>query len=304
MKYVLVMSPLMSTTLASSQFIETDITYNETKEYPYLFNATAFDPINMHWMVVCRIRITKQTKETYAFCFKLMFHRCKKDNPEFVVGKTLLGVINDWNDSEAEGLKLAVGDKTANRLLKGCRVHWIRSYQRVADKVCKHQHPEIKTVEKEAFSLVAVAVQKVLTQQHVLQLFQCLCGNLNIAEVQNIVPGLTAGHIAAATENSKWEAAIHWINWWVRLAHLRMLSLAFTDMPKTVWESAPSSTNAVEKNLDSKKTHPVHFKAAVSAYKLDKSFCLNYIAASENVRLSYTNATVQYIRKQAAKKAK
>ena len=85
-----------------------------------------------------------------------------------------------------------------------------------------------------------------------------------------------------------------------------MLSLAFTDMPNTVWESAPSTTNAVErKNLDSKKTHPVHFKAAmVSAYKLDKSFCLKYIAASENVRLSYTNATVQYIRKQAAKKAK
>ena len=60
-----------------------------------------------------------------------------------------------------------------------------------------------------------------------------------------------------------------------------------------------------EKNLDSKKTHPVHFKAAmVSAYKLDKSFCLKYIAASENIRLSYTNATVQNIRKQAAKKAK
>ena len=64
MKYLLVMSPLMSTTLASSPFIETDITYNET---PNLFNATAFDPITMHWMVVCR------HKTNYAFCFKLMF---------------------------------------------------------------------------------------------------------------------------------------------------------------------------------------------------------------------------------------
>ena len=86
------------------------------------------------------------------------------------------------------------------------------------------------------------------------QLFQCLCGNLNIAEVQNIVCGLTAGHIAAVTGNSKWEGAVHWVNWWVRPTHLHMLSLAFTDMPKTVWESAPSTTNAVErKNLDSKK---------------------------------------------------
>ena len=168
----------------------------------------------MHWMVVCCIRITKQTREAYAFCFKLMFDICKKDNPEFVVGKTLLGVVIDWSDSEAEGLKLAVGEKTANLLLKGCKVHWIHSYQRVADKVCKHQHPEIRTVEKEAFNLVAAAVQKVLTQQHVLQLFQCLCGNLNIAELQNIVHGLTTGHIAAVTENSKWEGAVHWFNCW------------------------------------------------------------------------------------------
>ena len=60
-----------------------------------------------------------------------------------------------------------------------------------------------------------------------------------------------------------------------------------------------------EKNLDSKQKHPVHFKEAmIRSYKLDKSFCLQYIAASENVRLSYTNATVQSIKKQAENKAK
>ena len=226
MKYLLVMSPLMSTTLASSPFIETDITYIETKEYPYLFNATAFDRITMHWMVVCRVRITKQTKEAYAFCFRLIFDQCKKDNPEFNVEKTLLGVVIDWNDAEAEGLRLAVGKETANVLLKGCKVHWIRSYQRVAEKVCKHQHPEIRTVEKEAFNLVAAAIQKVHTQQHVFQLFQCLCGKLDIGRLQNIIPGLTATHIATVTENSKWEGAVHWVNWWIRPAHLSMLSQA------------------------------------------------------------------------------
>ena len=38
-------------------------------------------------------------------------------------------------------------------------------------------------------------------------------------------------------------------------------------------------------------------------YKIDKSFCLKYIAASENIRLSYTNATLENIKKQSAKKA-
>ena len=120
MKYLLVMSSLMSTTLASSPLIETDTTYNEAKEYHYLFNAT------MHWMVVCRVQITK---EAYVFCFKLIFDRCKKDNPEFDIGKTLVGVLIDWSDAEADGLRLAVG---ANLLLKGCSIHWIQSYQRVA----------------------------------------------------------------------------------------------------------------------------------------------------------------------------
>ena len=90
MKYAFVMSPLMSKTLTLSPFIETDITYNKTKEYRYPFNATAFDTLTMRWMVVCCIRITKQTKGTYALCFRLMFDRCKKDNPECCIGKHYL----------------------------------------------------------------------------------------------------------------------------------------------------------------------------------------------------------------------
>ena len=59
-----------------------------------------------------------------------------------------------------------------------------------------------------------------------------------------------------------------------------------------------------EKNLDSKQKHPVQLKdAMIRAYKFDKSFCLRYIAASENVRQSYTNHTAEIIRKQAASKA-
>ena len=41
------MQVCMSKTLAFSPFVETDITYNETKEYHYLFNATASDTLTM-----------------------------------------------------------------------------------------------------------------------------------------------------------------------------------------------------------------------------------------------------------------
>ena len=112
---------------------------------------------------------------------------------------------------------------------------------------------------------------------HVLQLFQCLWGRTDIALVQHVVPGLTASHIVTVKENSNWEGALHWVNWWIRPGHLHMLSQAFTEMSKEAWENAPSTTNFVErKNLDIKQKNPVDFKAAmIKSYKLDKSYCLH-----------------------------
>ena len=140
-KFVVVMTPLMAQILASAPFIQADITFNETREYPYLFNVTAFDDISMRWVIVCRIHLTKQTHEGYALCFRLMFDRCKKEFPSFelgktLLGKTLLGIVIDWSDAEAQGLRDAVGEELANQLLKGCQVHWMRSFHRIADKVC------------------------------------------------------------------------------------------------------------------------------------------------------------------------
>ena len=48
-----------------------------------------------------------------------------------------MGVVTDWSDAEINGLRMAVGKDTAEKLLKGCKVHWQRSCQRVADKVTK-----------------------------------------------------------------------------------------------------------------------------------------------------------------------
>ncbi len=73
----------------------------------------------------------------------------------------------------------------------------------------------------------------------------------------------------------------------------------------------PTTTNAVErKNLYSKLAHPIDLRTAIiRVYKIGKAACLQCIAASENVRLSYREtsqqahlATVDRKRKQRAKK--
>ena len=77
--YIVVMSPLMAKILTDAPFLEADVTFDETREYPYMFNVTAFDTVTMKWVVVCRIRITKQTQDAYAMCFRLLFQTCQKD---------------------------------------------------------------------------------------------------------------------------------------------------------------------------------------------------------------------------------
>ena len=123
------MNPLMSSILAESEFIEADITYNETKEYPYLFNVVAFNDVTLDWVVVSRVRMDKQDGNAYALAFSKTFKKCKADHPDFEPGKTLKGVVVDWSDAEIKGLSQAVGQDMAIELLKGCAIHWTRSWR-------------------------------------------------------------------------------------------------------------------------------------------------------------------------------
>ena len=293
MKYILVMSPLMAEVLAAAPFIQADITFDETKEYPYLFNVTAFDEITMKWIIVCRIRITKQNAGAYSLCFKLMFEQYTKECSNFKVGETLVGVIVDWSDAEAQGLRLAVGNDLADKLLKGCQVHWIRSFQRVSAKVAKLGNPEKQKIEVEAFKLVAFAITKAKAMDQVLKLFQALCGREKLADMEHIVPGIEGHHINIVDGCSDWTSATNWVQWWTCLPHLRMLCPCFSYMDSSTWKMAPPTTNAVErKNLDSKTSCVLDLKSAlIRIYKLDKSVCLQYIAASESVRLTCREST-------------
>ena len=63
----------MSKIASEADFIQTDITYDECKEYPYIFSAVAFNKLSMEWVVVARVRLNAQSSEAYALCFKKMF---------------------------------------------------------------------------------------------------------------------------------------------------------------------------------------------------------------------------------------
>ena len=104
-KYIFTMSPTMAKFVSEADFIQCDITYDDCRDYPYIFNAVAFNKVSMEWMVVARLRLDAQSASAYALAFKMVFEKCKRFNKEFELGSTLQGIITDWSDAEIQWTK-------------------------------------------------------------------------------------------------------------------------------------------------------------------------------------------------------
>ena len=100
LQYIHMMNPLMSKTLSHAEFVKADIIFNETEEYPYIFNMVTFNQVTMEWMVVSCVRMTREDHNAYALGFRKSFEKCKRDHQEFEFGKSLLGVVIDCSDTE------------------------------------------------------------------------------------------------------------------------------------------------------------------------------------------------------------
>ena len=87
------------------------------------------------------IRLDAQNNAGYALCFKKLFEKCKSSRTNLELGIKLQGIVIDWSDAEIKGLTSAVhvGKEIADKLLKGCKMHWKCSCQCVAEKVSLSQ---------------------------------------------------------------------------------------------------------------------------------------------------------------------
>lgn len=77
---------------------------------------------NYYRAVVARVRLNQLDAMAYKAAFEAIFTCVKERHPSFSVGRTLKAIIADWSDTQLCGLKLAVGDETANKVVKGCQV--------------------------------------------------------------------------------------------------------------------------------------------------------------------------------------
>ena len=303
--YQLIMSPLMSSVLAKAEYIEVDTTYNENSDLPYLLNITAFDYTVMRWVAVARVRSNKENVDFYASAFKAVFEQCKEDHNHFTVGKSLKGIVMDWSDTERAGLESAIGKDMSEKLIVGCRIHYSRSYQRVADRVSNSLSREYRQLSRSAFNKIASRIPLQKEKSIVMKLFNCLKGSIPLNEVSFI--GLTDEQTLCCDEITRnWKEASHWVEWWTRLPHLRMLCEPFSTAEGKSFMMAPKDTNGVERvNLDSKQTTVVCLRAAMEfLYKKDKCLALAYMASERECSISYRAQTEESRRESATKRRK
>uniref|UniRef100_A0A1X7VBM8 Uncharacterized protein n=1 Tax=Amphimedon queenslandica TaxID=400682 RepID=A0A1X7VBM8_AMPQE len=97
--------------LENAEFGEVDATFRGSIGLEYLLNMIFFAYIALSYV------------SPYN---KWIFTHTKENIPGFDVGKILKGFIADWFNTQMNGLKLAIGEGNADKVVnvKGCQVHY------------------------------------------------------------------------------------------------------------------------------------------------------------------------------------
>ena len=192
-------------------------------------------------------------------------------------------------------------------MLRGCNVHWARSYQRVADRVNSHVQKCNKKLANEAFCAVAKRIMTARTKEDVLKLLDVLQGAATISSVNHLKLPLSEEHVAVVHSECDWSGAKSWVQWWTRNKHLQMLAKPFSVMNSKDWDSAPRNTNGVERANSLAKcggNKPSLYAAMQSLYEKDKMFALQYIASENGSKITYRSPLDEEQRSQVAVKRK
>ena len=188
-------------------------------------------------------------------------------------------------------------------MLIGCTVHFSRSYQRVADRVSSSLDGADRKLSRDTFCMIAKAIPTAANKMCVMKLFSVLRGSIPLTDVAGLVPRLSEEHMKDGM-TTFWDCASHWVDWWTRLPHLRMLCNVFSLRENGLRKETPKGTNGVERvNQDSKQEHSTGIvKAMEYLYKKDKVLALAYIAAERDASVTYRDSSEECRRRAAVKR--
>lgn len=177
-----------------------------------------------------------------------------------------------------------MGNEQAERVLRGCHVHWTRSLQRVAKHVTNTKE------EERSFLHFGRQIPQVADKEKVKKLFRILSRQESILEASEFVDA-SLNVLLSTTESQGWKKLRSWSGWWCRGNHLQMFTRAYTNLSEKEWEHAPKTTNPVEAiNRLSLHQKGCSLNCLLeNIYLQDRTHAAKLSATETNVSLSYSS---------------
>ena len=292
-KHAFFMSPYQARLFAKAEELFTDITYTGNEDFPYMLNMVVFNPTTMHYQAVARVLCDKQDGESYATSFQEVFNKVTKYYPNFRKGQSLKQILVDFDDAEYNGLVKVLGKDFAEKVIRGCSVHWMRSVNRVAKIVCTSSE------EESVLKYLGKIIQESQEKDAVLKIFEVMSGKEDIASASEYLSGQLADKRGnKEISNTSWKKLKHWANWWTSTRHLQMFTKAYAIQETNSWENLSNTTNPVESiNRQSFKSKNNLHVILENIYMEDRLHAVKMLARSKNVNIDYTSTTSKKNRK-------
>ena len=184
-----------------------------------------------------------------------MFDKVTGEYPNFKKGRAVKQILVDFDDAKYNGLVEVLGTDFAQKVIRGCSVHWMRSVNRIAKMVCASR-------EKEAvFKYIGKIIQETQDKETVIQMFDVLSGKKNVKEAtEHLSDAMAEKCVHDNITNTHWKKLKHWENWWTSTRHLQMFTKAFTIQEPENWDGLSKTTNPVESI--SRQTFKSHGRSA------------------------------------------
>lgn len=236
-KYAFFMSPFQSTLLSKAEDLFVDVTYTGNNFFPYLLNVVTFNDQTCVYNAVTRVLCSKQDGD--AKSISTIFNKVTRDHAYFSNGAKLRCILLTFADAQYKGLKECLGERLANKVIRGCSVHWQRSVNRVCKLVCQSDK------ETQIFKSLARKIEEEPDKDNVYLIFDVPSGSRKLENAKHFIESDLSSKLDKHG-NQSWTKLNHWSKWWCRLNHLAMFTRAFKEMAEKHWKEGPCTTNPVE----------------------------------------------------------
>eukprot|EP00112_Aurelia_sp_Birch-Aquarium-sp1_P014358 Seg3094.1 transcript_id=Seg3094.1/GoldUCD/mRNA.D3Y31 product="ATP-dependent DNA helicase RecQ" protein_id=Seg3094.1/GoldUCD/D3Y31 len=294
-------SRLMAKVITSADFIVANVTFPNVKEFPYLLNVVAFNYLTMEYMVCARVNMDRVSAKVYQMAFMEIFSCLNRYYPEFEEKSWAPAIAVDYSEAQIKGITNAVGKEKAFAILKGCKVHWMRSVLRIGSRVCKSED------ELEVFKVIGKEIPEIEEAEVILKLFDILCGKVPLTELAEHVD-CSAMPCLTTIDTTSWKGAESWSDWWVQQRHLKLLCGSLSDMDEEKWQLTPDTSNAVESHnrlcVPVAGRHLTLLSQLEHQYRIDKLATQKHVAAENDVKISNKAQTCESLARRTLAKAR